>query len=344
MSKISYHLWGIHKTEKIFLFKIENNNGSYIELTNYGATLVSIHVPDRANELGNVILGFPELEGYVDDNCYIGSTIGRFANRIDQAKFVIDETTYNLEDNDNGNTNHGGKSGFNTKIFNFSIEGNVLAFTLLSSDGEGGFPGNLKLKVSYQWNEHNELLIDYTASSDKKTIANFTNHAYFNLTGGNENILNHKLTIYSDLYLELKANYIPTGSIVPAADLSFNQNKIKERISIINDHISGLNTCYLLDKKDKGFIVPACVLTDQQSGRILEVFTSYPGILLYTGDYLNSNHRGNSSRLLEPFDGLCLECQYLPDSPNHPNFPSTILNPKEIYKQSIIFKFSTSIS
>lgn len=334
MSKISYQQWGTFKDENIYLFKIQNSSGSYVELTNYGATLVSIYVPDQKNKLGNVILGFPTLEGYLDDNCYIGSTIGRFANRIDQAQFILDEKTYLLEENDHGNTNHGGKNGFNSKVFSFSIEGEILSFTTLSEDGQGGYPGNLSFRVSYQWTDSNELLIDYEAVSDQKTIANFTSHAYFNLASGAANILDHELTIYSDLIVEAKADYIPTGFIVPAKKLSFTQNKIKEKVTINNGHISGLNTCYFLDKKDK-----ACVLSDELSGRVMEVFTSYPGVLLYTGDYLNSKHLGHASKYYEPFDGLCMECQYFPDSPNHLHFPSTVLNSGDIYKESIVFKF-----
>jgi len=331
MNRITQHLWGNIQNQDVYLFKIENTSGAYVELTNYGATIVSIYVPDRNNELGNVVLGFENLESYLADDCYIGSTIGRFANRIGGARLVIDGMTYLLEDNDHGNSNHGGRNGFNTKVFDFSIDEGRLSFETLSRDGAGGYPGNLEFKVGYQWTDNNELLIDYSAICDQKTVANFTNHAYFNLAAGTENMLDHELTVFSDLVVASGPNYIPTGLIVPADDLAFKQHKIKEK----------LNVCYFLSPQSPPVLQPAAVLSELNSGRMMEVFTTYPGILVYTADFLHSKNPGHNGKLYGPFDGLCLECQYLPDSPNHAHFPSTVLRPGEVYAHRIVFKFST---
>lgn len=340
MNKITYEKWDGRDDNSVYLFRISNASGSFIELTNYGASVVSVNVPDKKSNIGNVILGFPTLKGYLDDECYIGSTIGRFANRISDSSFVLDDVKYILDDNDNGNSNHGGSAGFNSKVFDFSIEDNVLSFNLLSVNGDSGFPGNLKLKVDYQWTDNNELIIDYSAITDQNTVANFTNHAYFNLSSGTKKIFDHELLVFADLVVETGADYIPTGRIVPSAGFSFNGDKIRKKMTIDDDYISGLNICYSLNKKNNESLAPACVLVEEQSGRVMEVFTSYPGLLLYTGDFLNSRNPGHLLKNYEPFDGLCLECQYFPDSPNCEHFPSTVLHPEDTYKHSIIFRFS----
>lgn len=339
MSKISSQLWGNVDGQDVYLFKMENPSGAYVELSSYGATIVSIYVPDRQSELANVVLGFPSLEGYLADDCYIGSTIGRFANRIGGAKFVLDGLTYLLDDNDRGNSNHGGINGFHTKVFDFNIEADHLIFKTLSRDGEGGYPGNLQFEVSYQWTADNELLIDYHALSDKKTIASFTSHAYFNLSGGKENILDHELSVFSDLVVDAGTDYIPIGLIVPANDLAFNQHRIKDKLCTVPGKVSGLNVCYLLKQPYPYTLKRAALLSDPKTGRVMEVLTSYPGLMVYTGDFLRSKYPGHQGNLYKPFYGLCLECQYLPDSPNHANFPSVVLLPGEKYQHSIVYKF-----
>jgi aldose 1-epimerase len=336
LSKISFEVWGIDNGRVIYLFKIENASGAYVELTNYGATLVSVNVPDRGGKIGNVILGYPSINGYLNDACYIGSTIGRFANRIANAKFELNGNTYQLENNDGVNSNHSGSSGFNYKVFGYTITGDELVFDLLSEDGDGGFPGSLSLKVSYRWTEDNELLITYSAVTDKTTLANFTNHAYFNLNPNAGNILNHELTINADNIVKAAADHIPTGLIAPAGKLAFDKQRVQEKVTIP----AGINTCYVLNQQAEQ--TPACVLSEETSGRVMTVFTTYPGVMLYTGDYLYSNTPGSNGRNHEPFDGLCLECQFFPDSPNHPHFPSTVLNPGETYQHNITYKFSTT--
>lgn len=342
MSNISYQIWGNHNHKPVYLFRMENTSGAYIELSNYGATVVAIYVADRNYTFGNVILGFPSLEGYLNDSCYLGSTIGRFANRIAGASFVLDNTKYTLDDNDSGNSNHGGKSGFNNEVFDFSIEGDSLSFTHLSKNGAGGFPGNLNFKVSYRWTENNELHIDYQAVTDQKTVVNFTNHAYFNLAADGGKIFDHELSIFSDLIASAGADYIPTGLFQSTGPLTFKNNKIREKLSMSNQQAIELNSCYLLDKNNINESICAAVLSDEKSGRVMEVYTTYPCLMLYTGDFLSSTIHGNHLKSHEPFDGVCLECQYLPDSPNHAHFPSTILNPGTTFQETISFKFSTT--
>lgn len=338
--KISTKRWGEHQGQEVYLFRMENMDGTFVELTNYGASIVSIHVPDKENRLGNVVLGFPSLEGYLKDNCYIGATIGRFANRIKDAEFTLDGKRYTLEDNDQGNSNHGGTNGFHARVFDFEVEEDQLTFHLKSKEGEGGYPGNLRLSVTYSWNDQHELYIQYKATTDRKTIASFTNHAYFNLSAEAHSILDHQLSINAQEMLEMGGDFIPTGVIIPAGKAGFSQEKIKDKVSIQGSAMTGLNNCYVLHRKDKQSIKADACLYDPTSGRSLEVFTSYPGLLLYTGDYLSSPFPGHQQKNYQPFDGLCLECQYYPDSPHHPHFPSTILDVGQVYDEYIMFRFN----
>lgn len=337
---ISHKKWGEYLGEPVYLFKLVNAGGYYVELSNYGATLVAAVVPDKQNKPGNVVLGFPTLQGYLNDDCYLGSTIGRFANRIAGAKFTLDGVVYQLENNDGENTNHGGKAGFNTKVFDYVITENGLSFSILSADGDGGYPGNLQLTVNYQWTDLNELIITYTAVSDKKTIANFTNHAYFNLSNDGHKIHDHYLTIYADGVLASDDQYIPTGAIDTSGSKTFNNIPVKNNMTINGDNITGLNDCYVLNESNERF-KPAADLYDKTSGRKLEVFTTYPAILLYTADFLRSEIPGHNGFPYKSFDGLCLECQYCPDSPNQSDFQSAVLNAGDVYNQTIVYKFST---
>jgi len=313
--------WGEHAGEPVYLFKMENADGAYVELTNYGATLVSAVVPDAHGVYNNVVLGFPSLQAYLDDDCYIGSTIGRYANRIGGASFKLDGTTWHLENNDGENTNHGGSNGFNTRVFKYAVTAEGLFFTIRSSDGDGGYPGSLELTVHYMWTDMNELIISYYASTDKRTIANFTNHAYFNLSDGDLTILDHQLQINADRMVAAGDDYIPTGEIVTADE-------------VILDRERGINSYYILNNTDF-----AAKLIDPSSGRTLTVKTSYPGVFLYTGDYLNSKHLNLNNRRCQPFEGLCLECQHYPDAMNRPEFPSALLPKHHVYNEFINYKF-----
>lgn len=338
--KITSRLWGRHHDEDVFLFKIENEKGAYAEITNYGATVVAVVAPDKDGQLGHVITGFPELEGYLQDNCYIGSTIGRYANRIADAKFDLDGQTYHLEANDGENNNHAGKSGFNFRVFNWVIVGDTLQMTLHSADGDGGFPGNLYLTVTYSWNDKEELFINYKATTDKPTIANFTNHAYFNLLGFQHKIYNHRLKVNSSLVLHAWDNYVASGAVIPAGDKAFNNDKLSDKFKIGDEQVTGLNLFYIIDgEPNEQGLTHAATLSEEITGRTLGVYTNYPGVFLYTGDYLNSTLPTHTGKPSKPFEGLCLECQHYPDSINHANFPQAVLRPGETYNQTILFKF-----
>ncbi|MDR6944854.1 aldose epimerase family protein [Mucilaginibacter pocheonensis] len=340
-TQITYKLWGEYAGQPVYLFRMENAGGAYVELTNYGATLVSAVVADAGGRLGNVVLGFQSLQAYLDDECYVGSTIGRYANRIGGAKFKLDDTIWFLENNDGKNTNHGGKNGFNSKVFKYLISGDRLFFSIRSEDGEGGYPGNLEFTVHYRWTDMNELIISYRASTDKRTVANFTNHAYFNLSDSEAKIFDHRLTVHADNKLETDAEYIPTGNIKPLGDNRLIDTSVKNTMRVGDHRVIGLNDCYLLNKQNQTLHEPAAELVEKKSGRKLEIFTTYPAIIVYTADFLQSKHPGHHAHPYSAFDGLCLECQYYPDSPNHPNFPATVLEAGDIYHQTIIYKFST---
>lgn len=319
------------------MFTLKNADGAFVELTNYGATIVSVMVPNRDGKSEHVVAGFDEPEGYLADNCYIGSTVGRFANRIGNAAFKLNGKQYYLEANDNANSNHGGTSGYNLRVFDYKIEDDKLIFMLHSPDGDGGFPGNLELTVTYQWTENNQLKITYLAETDQLTIANFTNHAYFNLSGKESSMTDHQLTIYAGHVLETDKEYIPTGKVIPVGKRAFSGDRIGNKIKENNG--KGFNNYYILNNQDDNTRL-AAVLDDANSGRRLNVYTTYPGLMFYTGDFLESIHPGHLGKSYKPFDGLCLECQLYPDAPNHDLFPSTFLKPGEQYREEIIYEFT----
>lgn len=332
---IVYKPFGSYKGKEIFKFRITNVHGNYIELLNYGAIVKSIVVPDKKGNKENVVLGFPTLEGYIRDASYIGATVGRFANRINNAQFSIETKTYHLDKNDGKNSNHSGAAGFNNKVFDFIVNEDSVVFTLESSNGEGGFPGNLKTKVIYNWTDKNELKIEFLAVADEQTPLNFTNHSYFNLSACAEKIHHHKLNIQATKVLESTADYIPTGKIIPADNYLFFNYKLTDVMQN-----SGLNIYYVFDRNSANENV-VCELFEEKSGRLMRVYTSYPGVQLYTGDYLKSATIGTHAKHYEAFDGLCLECQFYPDSPNHVNFPNTIFKSGQVYNETMTYAFDT---
>jgi aldose 1-epimerase len=332
---ITYEPFGSYKGKEIFKFRIKNVHGNYIELLNYGAIVKSIMVPDKNGNKENVVLGFPTLEGYLKDESYIGATVGRFANRINNAEFLIGSKTYHLDKNDGKNNNHSGSAGVNNKVFDFIVNEDSVVFALESRNGEGGFPGNLSTKVIYKWTDKNELKIEFLASADEPSPLNFTNHSYFNLSACAETIHNHKLNIQATKILESTPDYIPTGKIIPADKYLFFNYKLTD----VMQH-NGLNIYYVFDRSSANENA-VCELFEEKSGRLMRVYTSYPGVQLYTGDYLNSAVIGEHSKYYEPFDGLCLECQYYPDSPNHANFPNTIFEAGQVYNETITYAFDT---
>ncbi|WP_156032912.1 aldose epimerase family protein [Prevotella sp. 10(H)] len=310
----------IHQNKVVSVFRIKNNSGAYVEVMNYGATILSVVVPDRNNKLENIILHYNNIESYFTDPFYLGCTVGRYANRISDAKFILDGKTYYLDKNDVENSNHGGFNGLNRKIFDYKVNEDNIVFSTESVDRESGFPGNLRLDVSYSFSDNNELNIEYKAMADKRTPVNFTNHAYFNLSGEKQSILNHLFKVNADYYLETDDSFLPTGNIYPLDNTAFDfrrAGEIGQMLQLKNEIIKGYNT-YFGTKSNKSDM-PLASVTDNYSGRSVDLYTSMPGFQFYTGDYLSGN--------FIPFEGLCIEAQYHPDGLNHSLFEKNILEP-----------------
>lgn len=322
-SAISYRVVADFDGSDILLFKLQNKTGSYAEVCNYGATLISLVVPDATGEMNNIILNYPDIEDYFTDTSYIGSTIGRFANRIANARFELDGKTYLLDTNDGENSNHGGYKGFNSQVFSSEIKADSLVLSYISQDGEGGFPGTLRFSVDYSFSDENQLKIEYKACADKKTVFNPTCHAYFNLSGKNELVLSHELKVFADYYLESKDDFIPTGVIKPVKDSAFDFKEFREIQSLMplkNEVLPGYNTYFI--GNSEATMKHLASLHERKSGITVDVFSTMPGLQIYTGDYLSNPHR--------PLSGICLEAQFYPDGPNHPHFDTCILNAGEI--------------
>ncbi|MDD4991221.1 MAG: galactose mutarotase [Paludibacter sp.] len=332
---------------EVHLFRLVDESGAYIELTNYGATWVSAVIPDRNGNLSDVILGYDSLAGYLADTAYLGSTVGRFANRIGNARFTLNRRTYKLDRNDGNNTNHSGFSGFNKKVFDYQIENNKVVFSLFSPDGEGGFPGNLRLNVTYSFSEDLTVTIHYSAESDQDTYLNLTNHAYFNLYSSG-NILEHSLYIPSTEMLVTDEFFIPTGEFTNVDNTPFDFSKPKQigrdifqnNLQLINN--KGYNHCYVLDNPDAE-CKHAAVLYEPKTCRQLEVFTTKPALLIYSAGFLNSVEAGKTGHCYSPYAGFCLETQFFPDSPNQPSFPDCVLRKGEVYEHRTEYKFSVRL-
>lgn len=346
--KLSIHskLWGKTDGKEVQLYTLTNAKGMVVEITNYGGIVVSIKSSSRAGNIENIVLGYDNFAQYEKQNTsFMGAIIGRFANRIAGAEFVLDAVRYKLAPNDNPNHSHGGKKGFDKVIWDASeISGTDsvgVDLQYLSKDMEEGYPGNLNVKVTYVLNNDNELKIQYEAHTDKPTIVNLTHHSYFNLAASKENILNHQLTIFADSYTPTDPSWIPTGEIAPVGgtDFDFTQpHKVGERIKNLP---YGYNMNFLLRKNSNNELSKAAEVFDTKSGRFMEVYTTEPGVQLYTADYMDGSITGSGNILYEKNMGLCLEAQHFPDSPNKPNFPSTVLRPRETYRQLTIYKLST---
>lgn len=329
------------------MFTMENENGMVVTLTNYGAKIVSIYAPDKNGNFADVLLGFNSLADYQQYGASHGAVVGPFANRIANARFTIDGETYQLPVNNGEACLHSGPDSWYRKVWDYEKNGNVTTFTLESPDGEFGFPGNKKAKVTYSLTDDNELKIDYEVTTDKPTHINLTNHSYFNLRGeGNGDILNHVLVINADKSTPVvDASMIPTGEIVDirGSELDFTTpHAIGERIDANHPQLqfaSGYDFNYVINKEADELAFSASAF-EPESGRYMEVFTTEPGIQLYTGNHLKGTEIGNSRNAYGPRTGFCLETQHFPDSPNQPAFPSTLLKPNEEYKSTTIFKFS----
>ena len=328
------------------MFSMENENGMVVTLTNYGAKIISIYAPDRSGNFADVLLGFNSLAEYQQYGASHGAVVGPFANRIANAQFTIDGETFQLPVNNGENSLHSGPDSWYRKVWDYEKNGNVTTFMLESADGEFGFPGNKKAKVTYTLTDDNELKIDYHVTTDKPTHINLTNHSYFNLRGeGNGDILDHVLVINADKSTPVNESMIPTGEIVDIRGtvLDFtNPHSIGERIEADHPQLrfgSGYDFNYVIIK-EPGELAFAASAFEPESGRYMEVFTTEPGVQLYTGNHLKGTEIGNSGKPYAAVTGFCLETQHFPDSPNQPDFPSTLLQPDEVYNSTTIYKFS----
>ncbi len=332
--------------KEVTIFTLVNVNGLKARIIDYGAILISIEVPDRNGKLADVTLGFDSLDGYAGkDNPYFGTTTGRYANRIAKGKFTLDGVEYKLAVNNDENHLHGGIKGFDKVMWQgrqFQTDEAVgVEFTYLSKDGEEGYPGNLSCTVIYTLTDSNELKISYKAQTDKPTIVNLTNHSYFNLAGaGSGDILGHELMINADRFTALDKETIPTGELRSVKDSPMDFTKPMTIGSRIAEVPGGYDHNYVLNTSEKSPVLAARAF-EPTSGRVLEIYTTEPGIQLYTGNFLDGSLTGKAGKVYEKHYGFCLETQHYPDSPNKPDFPSVVLRPGETYETVTVHKFST---
>jgi len=338
--------------DAIHRYVLHNDEGVEAIVISYGAALVSLKIPDRAGKIADVVLGYDNLEGYQQDKSFFGATIGRYGNRIAKGEFTLDGTAFHLPKNDGPNTLHGGSKGFNKRVWSAMDrsrpDAEVLELTYTSQDGEEGFPGTLKVKVVYTLPaESNELRIDYSATTDKDTVLNLTNHSYFNLSGvANQEIVNHQLLLHAEKFTPVDATLIPTGELRAVAGTPFDFTKataIGARINQDDEQLKfgkGYDHNWVLKRSGNGLQLAAEVF-EPDSGRVLEVLTTEPGVQFYTGNFLDGTVPGKGGQLYGHRTGFCLETQHFPDSPNRPNFPSTELKPGQTYRSTTIFRFAT---
>ena len=334
------------------LYALKNKNGMVVTITNFGATVVSIVVPDKAGKLADVALGYDNLAGYELNKNYLGVLVGRYGNRIAHGKFSIDGTEYTLAKNNGENSLHGGLKGFNKAMWeakDVSKGGDpAVEMKYVSKDGEEGYPGNLSVTVVYTVTSKNELKIDYTATTDKKTVVNLTNHTYFNLAGqGNGDILKHELMINADKFTPVDSGLIPTGELKSVMGTPFDFKKptaIGARIDASDEQIKlggGYDHNFVLNRAKPTGLSLAAKVSDPSSGRSMEVWTTEPGVQFYTGNFLDGSFQGKAGIAYGKRTAFCLETQHFPDSPNHPSFPTTLLKPGEKYRTTTVYKFET---
>jgi aldose 1-epimerase len=331
------------------LYTLTNANGMTVKITNYGGIITEILVPDKAGKFEDVVLGLDSLNDYVAGNPFFGALVGRYGNRIAKGKFTLDGQTYTMVTNNGPNHLHGGKKGFDKVIWKTeemkTDEGVGLRMTYRSQDMEEGYPGNLDVTVTYTLDNENGLLIDYQATTDKPTVVNLTNHSYFNLSGKEGTILDHQVMLDADSLVAVDATLIPTGKLIPVKGTPFDftsPTAIGARIDDLNDEQikngGGYDHCWVLNRADQSLVRFATV-HEPSSGRFMEAFTTEPGVQFYTGNFLNGKVAGKG-KTYGKRSGFCLETQHFPDSPNQPQFPSTVLRPGETYHTTTKFKFS----
>jgi aldose 1-epimerase len=333
------------------LYTLTNKKGMEVAITNFGGIVVALKAPDRNGKFDDVVLGYASLDGYLTNKAFLGALIGRYGNRIAHGKFPLNGANYTLPKNDGDNTLHGGPEGFNKRLWTAKdvsgAKGQALELTYMSKDGEEGFPGNLTVKVVYTLTDQNELTITYSATTDKETVVNLTNHSYFNLAGqGTGDILGHQLMIRGDHITAVDDTLIPTGELRPVKDTPFDfthATAIGARINQDDPQIKvgkGYDHNWVLNAHGPHSPVLAAEAYEPNSGRVLQVLTVEPGVQFYSGNFLDGTITGKGGKVYKYRYGFCLETQHFPDSPNHPKFPSTTLKPGHTYSTTTVFKFS----
>jgi aldose 1-epimerase len=334
------------------MFTLKNAHGLEVRAISYGATIVSLRVPDREGRLDDVVLGHDDLDGYLKSSPYFGCVVGRYGNRIAGGRFALDGRSYQLATNDGPNHLHGGKQGFDKKVWDAEPfqrdDAAGVVFSLVSPDGDEGYPGNLKVRVTCTLNDRDELAFDYLATTDQPTPVNLTQHSYFNLAGhGSGDVLGHELTIFASRFTPVDATLIPTGVLAPVEGTPFDFRRptpIGARIAEDHEQLRygrGYDHNWVLDRQGDG-PVHAARLADPKSGRVMDVHTTEPGIQFYAGNFLDGTITGKAGQVYRHRGGLCLETQHFPDSPNKPSFPPVVLKPGQTYATTTVYRFTTA--
>lgn len=338
---------------QIDLYVLQNEKGMKMAITNYGARIVSWLAPGRNESFGDIVLGFDSIDGYLNANeSYFGAIIGRYAGRISKAKFSLGGETYKLACNNGPHHSHGGPGGFHNVVWEARvIDDQNVQLTYYSEDMEEGYPGNLQVQVIYTLTDNNKLRIDYTAVTDKKTVMNLTNHSFFNLAGaGNGPVGDHKLMINADTFTPIGSTHIPTGKVVPVkgTPFDFTQPKaISEDINTENDQLAcggGYDHNFVLNKANNHALGFAANVYEPNSGRVMKLYATEPSLVFYSGNFLDGSDAGKGGKPYKHRGAFCLEPQHFPDSPNRPDFPSTVLSPKEIYHSFSIYELDTKLN
>lgn len=335
--------FGMVDSTEVFLYTLTNAQGIKVRITNYGGIITSIIVPDKNGKEGDIVLGYDTLDQYLANSPYFGAVVGRYANRIAGGKFSLNGKTYKLAVNNGKNSLHGGIKGFDKVVWDIREVPDstraILELSYISKSGEEGYPGTMKVKVTYTLDDYNELITLIEAETDQPTPVNLCNHTYFNLCEADTNILGHILTLNAEKYTEINDELIPTGRLVDVRGTAMDFNNsvgIGERISQVK---GGYDHNYVLMKK-QGELSLAAQIFDPRTGRQVEIFTTQPGIQFYTGNFLDGSIRGKGGKIYQKHFGLCLETQHFPDSPNQPSFPNTILKPGEKYSEKTVYRFT----
>lgn len=333
--------------EGVKTYTLKNSKGASVVLSNLGAAIVAINVPDRDGKIADIALGYEKAESYIGDGPCLGKCPGRFANRIAAGKFTLEGKEYELPINNGPNHLHGGPDGFQNKIWESREVDGAVEFMYFSEDGEAGYPGNLKVVAHYEWSEENELKLTFTAETDKTTVVNLTNHAYFNLDGeGSGTIEDHILRLNASEFLPTDENLIPLGESAPVAGTPMdfvNPKALGKDLKADYPAIKygkGYDNCFLIDGYVPGQLQEAAELYSEKTGRVLNIFTTQPAVQVYTGNWLGGCPVGKNGHTYNDYYGVAIECQHYPDSPNQPEYPTTVLHPGEVYSEAIIFAFS----